>query len=170
MQTCKCWFFAPITRRKFKSLHLSWPTFLMIPPCTDLYCLENRLSSSQSGSWFNFSWEFVLELRPDEPGVFVLYPDEVREATDHLLPLERLKIRSCKEITKQSFIFILCCEAGRNAKFQFLLSMGIERHSLARPFFIHDYAMSLLFEKVSKITLGKTEKLRLSSPSNKRPS
>ena len=38
--------------------------------------------------------------------------------------------------------FVLYCEAGRIAGFQFYRFTGIERHSFARPFLIHDYAMN----------------------------
>ena len=37
---------------------------------------------------------------------------------------------------------VLYCEARCIARFQFLRSMGIERHSKARPFLIHDCAMN----------------------------
>ena len=38
--------------------------------------------------------------------------------------------------------YLFVCLAGLNAGFQFLRSTGIERHSSARPFLIHDYGMN----------------------------
>ena len=40
------------------------------------------------------------------------------------------------------YCIVLYCEAGRIAGFQFYRFTGIERHSFARPFLIHDYAMN----------------------------
>ena len=39
-------------------------------------------------------------------------------------------------------VFVLYCGAGRIAGFRFNRFTGIERHSFARPFLIHDYAMN----------------------------
>jgi len=60
-----------------------------------LKCLCKRRSSSAvgcDGSWWSFSCDEHCEETLELPGVFVPYPDEGSDATDHLRPSIRLLV------------------------------------------------------------------------------
>ena len=92
--------------------------FTQNPPLLDLSSRSYKLDSYLKKFWF---WKKCI------------FGPRVYPLGSIVIALVRLSV--CPSI-------VLYCEAGRIAGFQFYRFTGIERHSFARPFLIHDYAMN----------------------------